>query len=54
MKQIVMISGIAIAITLFSSFVANQKLSESVRRGKEVYTLYCQSCHMEDGKARRT
>ena len=50
MKQIVMISGIAIAITLFSSFIPNQKLTESVKRGKEVYALYCQNCHMEDGK----
>ena len=50
MKRIVTISGIGIAITLFSSFVPTQKLSESVKRGKEVYTLYCQSCHLEDGK----
>jgi mono/diheme cytochrome c family protein len=25
-------------------------LKESIKRGKEVYTMYCQSCHMEDGK----
>ncbi len=44
------ISLITLGIFLLSSFVSGQKLSESIKRGKEVYTLYCQSCHMEDGK----
>lgn len=25
-------------------------ISESIKRGKEVYELSCQNCHMEDGK----
>jgi mono/diheme cytochrome c family protein len=25
-------------------------LEESMKRGKEVYSLYCQSCHMENGE----
>ena len=50
MKHIVTISGIAFAIFLLSSFMPGQSLSESIKRGKEVYALYCQSCHMEDGK----
>ena len=35
---------------LLSSFITDQKLSESIKRGKEVYAQYCQNCHMEDGK----
>lgn len=37
-------------IFLLSSFMPEQNLNESIKRGKEVYTLFCQSCHMEDGK----
>ena len=50
--------GLTIVIALFittvslMSFQKKQKfdLKASIERGKEVYTLYCQSCHMEDGK----
>lgn len=28
----------------------DQDLQESMKRGKEVYTLYCQNCHMENGE----
>ena len=34
---------------LFSSFLPDQSLKESIKRGKEVYELFCQNCHMEDG-----
>lgn len=27
-----------------------QSIQQSIKRGKEVYTLHCQNCHMEDGK----
>ena len=50
MIKVLTISLITLGIFLLSSFVPNQALSESIKRGKEVYTLYCQSCHMEDGK----
>ena len=50
MIKVLMISLVTLGIFLLSSFVPNQSLSESIKRGKEVYTLYCQSCHMEDGK----
>lgn len=33
-----------------SSSLPEQNLGESIKRGKEVYTLFCQNCHMEDGK----
>lgn len=35
---------------LLSSFITDQNLKESIKRGKEVYILNCQNCHMEDGK----
>jgi mono/diheme cytochrome c family protein len=50
MIKVFTISLITLGIFLLSSFVPNQSLSESIKRGKEVYVLYCQSCHMEDGK----
>jgi mono/diheme cytochrome c family protein len=50
MIKVLTVSLVTLGIFLLSSFVPNQSLSESIKRGKEVYTLYCQSCHMEDGK----
>ena len=35
------------------SFMQDYSLSKSINRGKEVYSLYCQSCHMEDGKGQK-
>lgn len=32
-----------------SAFVQSYSLPKSMERGKEVYTTYCQNCHMEDG-----
>ena len=49
MKQVILICVISIEITLLSSFNQDPKLKESIKRGKEVYTLNCQNCHMEDG-----
>lgn len=49
MKKTGTIALIAPAIFLLSSFLPNQNLSESIKRGKEVYALQCQNCHMEDG-----
>lgn len=39
-----------IGVYIFTSAFSWQNTSESIKRGKEVYELYCQSCHMEDGK----
>jgi nitrite reductase (NO-forming) len=50
MIKVLTISLVTLGIFIFSSFVPNQKLSDSIKRGKEVYTLYCQGCHMENGK----
>ena len=50
MNKILTVSSITIGVFLFSGFMADPKLSESIKRGKEAYALYCQNCHMEDGK----
>lgn len=50
MIKLITIALVTSGIFLLSSFEPGQKLSESIKRGKEVYTLYCQNCHMEDGK----
>jgi len=33
-----------------TSFIQAYNLPKSITRGKEAYVLYCQNCHMEDGK----
>lgn len=50
MFKLLPILFITLGIFLLSSFVPDQNLNASIKRGKEVYTLFCQSCHMEDGK----
>lgn len=39
---------ILLAITSQSFYKTNTQ-SSNLNKGKEVYTIYCQSCHMEDG-----
>lgn len=34
----------------FLLFSQDKNLQESMKRGKEVYTLHCQNCHMENGE----
>lgn len=43
---VVIVLGIFVLSTAFTP----QNISESIKRGKEVYELSCQNCHMEDGK----
>ena len=50
MNRVSTISIITFGIFLLSSFMPDPNLNESIKRGKEVYALYCQNCHMEDGK----
>jgi nitrite reductase (NO-forming) len=50
MNKVLTIALITLGIFLLSSFAPTQDLKESIKRGKEVYILYCQSCHLEDGK----
>ena len=39
-----------IAATFLSFTFPDPDLDESIKRGKEVYTLNCQNCHMENGE----
>ena len=34
----------------FIFFSQDKNLQESMKRGKEVYMLHCQNCHMENGQ----
>ena len=46
------IMALLIITTIFvvSTAFIPQNISESIKRGKEVYELSCQNCHMEDGE----
>ena len=48
-NRVKLISVIISGIILLSSFNQDPQLKESIKRGKEVYVLNCQNCHMEDG-----
>jgi mono/diheme cytochrome c family protein len=48
-NRIKLIAVITIGIVLLSSFNQDPQLKESINRGKDVYALNCQNCHMEDG-----
>jgi len=52
MRSSILFSGIFISATavVFFLFPAQQNLQESIKRGKEVYMLNCQNCHMENGQ----
>ncbi|MBG9375183.1 cytochrome c [Panacibacter sp. DH6] len=52
MKAIMFISAICLACTvLFSSFRQQTfDLKASIERGKDVYSAYCQACHMDEGQ----
>jgi nitrite reductase (NO-forming) len=50
MIKVSIIFLLALGTFLLSGFIPDQNLNESIKRGKEVYALFCQNCHMEDGK----
>ena len=50
MKKVLILTVISFSVLVLSSSFFNDNLPESIKRGKEVYGLYCQNCHMEDGK----
>lgn len=41
---------VIVSIVMISSGFIQSDVQKSMARGKEVYGLYCQNCHMEDGK----
>ena len=49
MKPVILISAITFFFIMLTGFNQDPQLKESINRGKEVYELNCQNCHMEDG-----
>ncbi|MBI2273111.1 MAG: cytochrome c [Bacteroidetes bacterium] len=50
MKKIFVAGTLLLLFYSGTAFVQAYRLPQSVIRGKELYTTYCQNCHMEDGK----
>lgn len=51
MRRSIFLSGIFISASALLYFIyPDQNLQESMKRGKEVYLLHCQNCHMENGE----
>lgn len=56
MRKLSLASAIACLLCSFSftgikdTGLPYQSIQQSISRGKEVYALHCQNCHMEDGK----
>ena len=47
-KKISIVTVVCSMVIIGSSFIQSET-QKSISRGKEVYGLYCQNCHMEDG-----
>lgn len=43
-------AGLIIFFAFSTVFAQSFSLSKSVEQGKDLYTTYCQNCHMADGK----
>lgn len=50
MRKTFLFSGFFMTATFLVITDQDKNLQESMKRGKEVYALHCQNCHMEDGK----
>lgn len=51
MKKTILVAAFFIPTAAVFFFLFQEDiLQESMKRGKEVYTLHCQSCHMENGQ----
>ena len=50
MRKTHLFTAFLIPATFFVFMTGNQNLQESIKRGKEIYTLHCQNCHMENGQ----
>lgn len=49
MKKVFMVL-IAVGFIITGKAIVQKNTPQSISRGKEVYELYCQNCHMADGK----
>jgi mono/diheme cytochrome c family protein len=50
MKKIILLSAFFIPVAFFAFISQDKNLQESIKRGKEIYMLHCQNCHMENGQ----
>jgi nitrite reductase (NO-forming) len=50
MRRTFLLTAFFIPATFIFFTMQDKNLQESMKRGKEVYTLYCQNCHMENGQ----
>ncbi|HJS53449.1 MAG TPA: cytochrome c [Chitinophagaceae bacterium] len=50
MKKTISFAALMVTAFLIISFSQDKNLEESMKRGKEVYLLHCQNCHMENGQ----
>lgn len=51
MKKTILLTTFFIPATaFFFSLFQQDTLQESMKRGKEVYTMQCQNCHMDNGQ----
>ena len=48
MKKTILLAGILIPAIFLTSKFQDKNLQESMKRGKDVYMLHCQNCHMEN------
>src|SRR5215471_2674431 len=50
MRKRILVTAVLILPVFLCFTFQDPNLEESMKRGKDVYTLYCQSCHMENGE----
>ena len=50
MRRTFLFAAFFIPATFIFFTIQDKNLQESMKRGKEVYTLHCQNCHMENGQ----
>lgn len=50
MKKKFLMAVLATGFIITGGAIVQKNTPQSISRGKEVYELYCQNCHMADGK----
>lgn len=50
MTKTFLLAGSILPVIFLATEFQDKNLQESMKRGKEVYTLHCQNCHMENGE----
>ncbi|TMI96671.1 MAG: cytochrome c [Bacteroidetes bacterium] len=50
MRKTLLLTGIFTPMIFLAFKFQDKNLQESMKRGKEVYMIHCQNCHMENGQ----